>query len=107
MRYSIQKGNLKMNGLVEKLIQRKTDKIETLLTHYHPELIDLKIKINKLEDKGIFTVQMLLSLPSQVLRSEKESKDVVEAMGLAFDTLIREVKKFKERLRKEHTYGKV
>ncbi|OPX33423.1 hypothetical protein B1H10_05980 [candidate division KSB1 bacterium 4484_188] len=75
MRYSIQKGNLKMNGLVEKLIQRKTDKIETLLTHYHPELIDLKIKINKLEDKGIFTVQMLLSLPSQVLRSEKESKD--------------------------------
>lgn len=107
MKYRIQKGNLKMNGLAEKLIKRKTDKLETLLINYHPELFDLKIKIDKLEDKGIYTVQMLLSLPNQVLRSEKKSKDVVEAMGMAFDTLIREVKKFKERLRKEHTYSKV
>lgn len=104
MKYSIQKGEEKLNPLVQKLIDRKVKKLDSLLSHFDADMLDLKITVEEIDNKNLFIIDLVLSLPNQVLKAEKQSKDVMEAMGSAFDTLIREVKRFKEKLRKEFNY---
>lgn len=106
MNINVQKGEFRGNRLVYKLIERKSKKIETLLSSYNPDLVDLKIRMEKIEDKNLFSAKLVLTLPNQVLRAEKQANDLAEAVGSSFDTLTREVNKFKELLRKEHTYSK-
>lgn len=104
MRQSIQIGDFKLHPLVYKLIARNIKKLDTLLVHYHPDMLILKVTIEMVENKNLYVSNLVLSIPNQIQCIEKQSKDVMESLGQAFDTVIREVKKFKERLRKEYTY---
>jgi ribosome-associated translation inhibitor RaiA len=100
----MQKNDIKLHPVTERLINRKVDKLNSLLTHYSADMTDLKLNLEIIEPKNIYVANLVLALPNQTFKIEKNSKDLTEALGQAFDALIREVKQFKDKLRKTHTY---
>jgi ribosome-associated translation inhibitor RaiA len=104
MNFTMQKGDIKLHPITEKLINRKIDKLNSLLVHYSADMLDLKLNLEMIESKNVYIANLVLAVPNQTFKIEKNSKDLTEALGQAFDALIREVKQFKDRLRKTHTY---
>jgi len=98
------KGDINLHPIAQKLIDRKIDKLQSLLVHYSEDMLDLKLNLEMIEPKNIYISNLVLSVPNQTFKIEKNSKDLTDAVGQTFDALIREVKKFKEKLRKTHTY---
>jgi ribosome-associated translation inhibitor RaiA len=104
MNFTMQKDDIKLHPIAQRLIDRKTDKLKSLLVHYNDDMLDLKLNLEMIEPKNIYIANIFLAVPNQTFKIEKNSKDLTEALGQAFDALIREVKRFKEKLRKTHTY---
>jgi len=104
MNFTMQKTDINLHPIAQKLVDRKIEKLKTLLVHYSKDMLDLKLNLEMIEPKNIYIANLVLAVPNQTFKIEKKSKDLTEALGQAFDALIREVKRFKEKLRKTHTY---
>ncbi len=104
MNVVIHRNGVKINELAEKLIDRKVKKLEQMLAHFNPELVSLRLELNDIPRKGLFTARTVLALPGTALRAEKEGKDLPAVLSETFDRLFREVKKYKEFLRREPEY---
>lgn len=104
MRVDIRKNGIRTDAQTEKIIERKAAKLKEFLKSYQPDLVFLRVNVEKLNRKEIYTVKLLLELPGKTLRVEKENKKLSAAVTEAFDNLLREVKKFKELLRHEGDY---
>lgn len=104
MNFTIQKDDIRLHPITEKLINHKIDKLNSLLIHYSEDMPDLRLNLEMIEPKNMYIANLVLTVPNQTFKIEKNSKDITEALGQAFDALIREVKQFKDKLRKTHTY---
>ncbi|MBW1933552.1 MAG: HPF/RaiA family ribosome-associated protein, partial [Deltaproteobacteria bacterium] len=104
MNVVIHKNGVKISELAEKLIERKVKKLDQMLEHFNPDLVSLRLELNDIPRKGLFSARTVLALPGTTLRAEKEGKDLITVLGETFDSLLREVKKYKEFLRREPEY---
>lgn len=104
MKYTVNKNGLKIGKQVEELLQRKIKKLDRLLTHYNPDLVMLRVSFNKNKKKEMHLVRLVLELPNQVIKSEKQAGNLMKAASESFDTLIHETKKHKELLRRQHEF---
>lgn len=97
----IQNDTEPLSPLAEALIERRKSKLEKFLTAFAPDAVSLHINIEKIERKNLFKVRLVLSVPHKTLSAEKQGKDLVQTIGESFDALLREVRKYKEFIRRE------
>ncbi len=87
-----------------KAIDRKIQKLEAMLEKFQPDMVKLRMKLNKLNKREEYTVDLILELPNKTLRASKSGDKLSKALNESFNSLIREVKKFKAFLRREPDY---
>lgn len=78
---------------------RKWPRLERLLSTYRPGLRHLKMQVS--QNSGNYETHLVLSLPTGTLRAHWRSKNHFEALDLAVDKLVAELRRHKEQIRHE------
>ncbi len=85
-------------------LERKIQKLEKMLEKFDPDMVKLRIKFEKHSKREEYNVDIILDLPNKTLRASKRADKLSKAANEAFNSLFREVKKFKAFLRHEPDY---
>lgn len=105
MKVEVVKRNIEfLSEPFQEQLEQKIKKLETLLEHFNPDLVFLKIDLEGNEKNKTYTTYLKLDLRSKVLKAKKSAENLHISTKEAFDALFREVKKFKEFLRHEPDY---
>ncbi len=105
MKVEVVKRNIEfLSEPFQEQLEQKIKKLETLLKHFNPDLVFLKIDLEGNEKNNLYTTYLKLDLRSKVLKAKKSAKNLHLSTSEAFNALFREVKKFKEFLRHEPDY---
>lgn len=102
MRHTLIGKNLEMTPDVQEYLAVKLDKLDRLIPTFADDLVSLQITLEKNLKRGDYSTSLNLHFPQYTLHAEEQSRDLKGAMRLAFDELIRQVGRFKSRLRGEH-----
>jgi ribosome-associated translation inhibitor RaiA len=89
---------------VEKETQRQAAKLDKLLTHYAPDLVQLHADIKKNARKESYSFALNLSLPTGTLHATGEGSDVLSSVKEAFAEIIAQCKKHQSILRKDYEW---
>ncbi len=104
MRLEVRKNGVTVDHQAEKAIHRKTEKLNTLLEKFQPDMVHLRIDLEHLNKKNRYNARLILELPQKTLRAEKQGENLTKAINESFNSLFREVNKFKSFLRHEPEY---
>lgn len=96
--------NLETMPLVEEQLEKKVKKLEDLLPQYDDDSIKLDVTFEKHARREEYYTALTLALPKKTLRAKETGFDTFNSMNNTFEELLREVIKFKELLKREHTY---
>lgn len=103
MKYHVRYKNISGrtdDALVRDLSARR---IEKHLQHFQGDLLQLYATLEMRAD-GAYRAGLRLSLPGGVLATRSEDRDLRGALDAAFDELERRVRRYVERLRREHEW---
>jgi RNA polymerase sigma factor (sigma-70 family) len=89
---------------LEKQINQNIEKLRRRLQVFRPELVHLHAIIDERPARAGFDVRFDLRLPSGDIASRQEAKLVDAAIKGAFDDLLQQVGKHKDRLRAQHQW---
>lgn len=81
--------------LASEYTEKKLPRIEKLISDLPPDGALLHVTCAKFEKHLAYDVELVLSLPSEKLVAKQEGKAIPEAIDLAVDHLIAQVKKSK------------
>lgn len=104
MIYNVLYKNLEPMPQVERQLEKKIRKVEDLLPTFDDDAVKLDVAFEKHARREEYYTSLTLSLPRKKLRAKEKGFDAFNAMNTAFDEMLREVKKFKDMLKREHTY---
>ncbi|HEY9173074.1 MAG TPA: HPF/RaiA family ribosome-associated protein [Verrucomicrobiae bacterium] len=93
--------NLHGHELLRKKLRQKITKLEKHLKHFPPDAVHLHIALERHPRKEHHIAALTLRVPSNILRSEKSSPDVIKAFDDAVKALLRELESLKSELRRE------
>jgi ribosome-associated translation inhibitor RaiA len=79
-------------------------KVQDLLPNFDDDAVKLDISFEKHARREEYYTSLTLAIPRKTLRAKEQGFDVFNSMNAAFDELLREVIKFKDMLKREHTY---
>lgn len=99
--WNIVTKNFEINPYLQKKIRQKISKLERHLKHFPPETVHLHIRIERNPKNEMFTAALTLRVPSNIIHSEKNGKDVVKVFNESVDALFRELNSLKAELRRE------
>jgi len=92
--------------LVEKETERHVKKLNTLLKHYEPDLVQLHGSMNKRSRKPLYMFTLNLSLPTGTIHTVGEGADARASVKIAFGQLGAQVKKHVALLRKDYEWNR-
>ena len=104
MIYNVLYKNLEPMPQAEQHLEKKIQKVQDLLPTFDDDAVKLDISFEKHARREEYYTSLTLAIPRKTLRTKEKGFDVFNAMNAAFDKLLREVKKFKDMLKREHTY---
>ena len=105
MIYHVTYKNMDPVPQIEPTLEEKIKKIETILPTFDEDTISLHVTFERHARREEYYASLTLNLPRRTLRAKDTGFDLFNAVNLAFDEILREVKKFKDTtLTKEHTY---
>ena len=104
MIYNVLYKNLEPMPQVEEHLEKKIQKVQDLLPTFDDDAVKLDVALEKHARREEYYASLTLAIPRKTLRATEKGFDVFNAMNAAFDELLREVKKFKDMLKREHTY---
>jgi ribosomal subunit interface protein len=104
MKISVTNKQEEYKVAVETEVERHTAKLQRMLKHYAPDICQLHGAFDKHPRKPQFTFSLNLSLPSGVLHATGEAGDARTTIKQAFDELDAQLKKHKEKLRKDYEW---
>lgn len=104
MIYNVLYKNLDSIPQVEKQLEKKVKKVEDLLPTFDDDAVKLDVTFEKHARREEYYTSLTLSLPRKTLRAKDKGFDAFNSMNAAFGGMLREVKKFKDMLKREHTY---
>lgn len=84
--------------------QKKQPRLEKLLSPFRPDQRDLRLTVYYHAQPPRWEVRGVLYLPTRTLAAEEVEKDYGVALDRLVDTLAREVKRHKERLRRDYVF---
>jgi RNA polymerase sigma factor (sigma-70 family) len=89
---------------IEKEINHQIEKIQKRLNVFRPELIHLKALVEQNSAREGTHVSLNLRLPSGQLAVQEKASSPTAAIKAAFDELLQQVRRHKERLRSSHKW---
>jgi putative sigma-54 modulation protein len=97
MKVSIQSVNFNADSDLLKHIEKKVER----LSKFHDKIIDAEVflKVQKTSGKENKISEIKINIPGSELMIKKEAKSFEEGISLALDSLKRQLKKSKEKLR--------
>lgn len=104
MIYNVFYKNLEPVPQVERQLKKKVKKVEDLLPTFDDDAVKLDVTFEKHARREEYYTTLKLALPRKTLRAKEDGFDAFNSMNAAFNELLREVKKFKDLLKREHTY---
>ena len=96
--------NLEPMPQVEEQLEKKISKIEDLLPNFDDDAVKLEVTFEKHARREEYYTTLTLALPRKTLRAKDQGFDAFNSMNSAFDEMLREVKKFKDLLKREYSY---
>ena len=99
MQVTFKSTNLQLTPTIKEYAQKKMDKLEKFFGHVKILNADLELKMDsKHHDKGeIYSAELNIELPHQLLRVEKTEKDIIKAIDKVEDHMQMLLKKYKEK----------
>jgi len=101
MKVDILQEGLQITPEVQKVINRKVEKLEKRLKRYHPETSHLRIHLSKYEKKDLFECLLQLKVLRNTLSVKKSAHDIIRAFDESYKALIKEFEKYRLKIEKE------
>lgn len=101
MNLKIQHRNFDIPPAVQRLIERKAQKIERMLPTFSDDTLDLHVTLEKLPRGSQYAGTVVLTLPQTAIRVEQTADNPMGSLQASFDELLRKIKKFKSQLNRE------
>jgi RNA polymerase sigma factor (sigma-70 family) len=95
--FSLQKSD-------QKLMDDWTARIEKKVANFSPDLVDLRLLVEKNPTRSLYCVSMILELPGKTLPTKEERHELHECLREAFVKLERQLDAYKATLRREHLW---
>lgn len=101
LKWNLVTKHLHGHELLRKKLHQKITTLEKHLKHFPTDAVHLHIALERNPKKEFYTAALTLRVPSNILRSEKSSPDVIKAFDDAVKALVRELESMKSELRRE------
>lgn len=88
----------------EKEVETLLQKLEKLLKHYSPDLIQLHGSFGRIPRRESYALSLNLSLPTGTLHATGEANDVRGSVRAAFGEILAQLKKHKDKVRKDYEW---
>jgi putative sigma-54 modulation protein len=105
MRYSLIGKNIEVTPDLREYFESRIEKLDRLIPSFSEDLVSLQATVEMNLKRGDFSTSLSIHFPQHTLHAEEESRDVKGAIRAAFDELIRQVDRFKSKLRREHRWA--
>lgn len=100
IQFSYKQVNNSDKNFLEKYIEKKRDRLRTLIPNDLLSEARLEIRTEKFAKKEAYQVEIYLSLPGQNFRSSEDNHTVIEAFDLALDKLIIQMRRERDKIKK-------
>jgi ribosomal subunit interface protein len=104
MRYTLNGKNIEMTPELRQYFESRIEKLDRLIPTFSEELVSLQGSIEQNMKRNDFSTSLALHFPQYTLHAAEQSQDVKRAMRAAFEDLIRQIDRFKRKLRGEHRW---
>ena len=104
IRWNIVNKNVTPGFTVKATLSRKVGKLEKHLAGFPLGTSYLQALLEQMPKKSAFIAKFTLHLPSHILHAEKSANDLLAAIELASDALIREADSLRSRLRGDYEW---
>jgi putative sigma-54 modulation protein len=105
MRHTLIGKNIEVTAELREFFALKAEKLERLIPTFADDLVTLHATVERNAKRGDYATSLNLHLPQHTLHAEEQSRDLKGAIRAAFDELIRQVDRFKSKLRGEHRWS--
>jgi ribosomal subunit interface protein len=89
---------------VEVEFERHQAKLQRILKHYDPDLVELHGSLATIARRNEFDLSLTLKLPTGTLHATGEGSDIPSSTKAAFAELEAQVKKHQQKLRKDYVW---
>jgi ribosomal subunit interface protein len=104
MRHTLIGKNIEVTPELREYFESKVAKLSRLIPTFSDQLVSLQATVEKHLRRNDYSTSLSLHLPQHTLHAEKQSRDWKGAIRAAFDEIIRQVDRFKSKLRREHRW---
>jgi ribosomal subunit interface protein len=101
MNLKIQHRSFDLPPAIQRLIEKKAQKVQKMLPTFSEDKLDLHVTLEKLARGSQYQVSLLLTLPQTAIRVDQLADNPAGSIQTAFDELLRKIKKFKSQLSRE------
>ena len=101
MNLKIQNRNWELAPSLERVIQRKSQKLRKMLPTFASEVLDLHVSLEKLPRGRQYQTILVLTTPQTAIRVEEIEENPASSVLRAYVELVRRIKKFKSQLSRE------
>jgi len=105
MRYNLIVKNIEITPDLREYFESKLKKLDRLIPTFSEDLVSLQATVEMNLKRGDFSASLSLHFPQYTLHAEEQSREVKGAVRTAFEDLIRQVDRFKSKLRGEHRWA--
>jgi ribosomal subunit interface protein len=105
MRHTFIGKNVEITSELHEYFESKLEKLDRLIPTFSDQLVSLQATVEKNLKRNDYSTAFSLHLPQHTLHAEGQSRDLKAAIRTAFDDIIRQVDRFKSRLRREHRWA--
>jgi ribosome-associated translation inhibitor RaiA len=104
VKFSISYKNVEWHEPVELVAERAAAKLEKLLQHYQPDLVQLHACMERVRGKDEFKFSVSLALPSATLHATATARGIAPAVRLTFAEIETQLKKHTSLLRHDYQW---
>ncbi len=104
MRQTLIAKNIELTPELRAYFDAKIEKLDRLIPTFSDELVSLQATVEKNLKRGDSSTSLSLHFPHQTLHAEAQNRNLKGAIRSAFDELIRQVDRYKSKLRGEHRW---
>lgn len=99
MRYQLH-HQMPVGSSLVKAIEHKVEKIKERLKRYHPDVADLEIKLEHLENGNEFECNLVLKAFRETLHAKKTAPELRVAVDKCFDAMFKELDHYRVKINK-------
>ncbi|HXK58529.1 MAG TPA: sigma-70 family RNA polymerase sigma factor [Acidobacteriota bacterium] len=101
MNLKIQHRNFDIPQNIQRLIEKKAQKVKKILPTFAGDALDLSVMLERIPRGSQYQTSLVLTIPQTAIRVEEIADNPIGSVQASFDELLRKIKKFKSQLNRE------